>query len=106
MKDKNLEKAIKNLQHVIETKKRADQLKEAVRELEEAKKNSGELEEDNVPLSMILSTYCGVSNGLLFGIGGFVVGKAVETVMKKNNTVANIVNNFFKLIHDINEDTN
>jgi len=105
MKDKNLENAIKNLQKVIETRKGADQIQDAVRELKEAKENSKELEEsNNVSLSMLLSTYCGISNGPLFGIGGFVVGKIVETAMCKSEIVSGIVNDFFQLVHGINED--
>lgn len=105
MKDKDLEKAIKNLQKIVDSRRGNSQLEEALKTLEEAKTKAEKEEELDIPLPVLLSTYCGISNGPLGAAGGFVVGKIAEMAASKNEFAANILNGFMGLIHDINKDT-
>lgn len=104
MENKNLERAIKNLQNVIDDRKDKEQIESAVKALEEAKAEK-EKSEQQIPTSVLLSTYAGICNGPIGAVGGFVVGKIVEEVTKRNDMAAKMWNGFMKLIHDINSDS-
>lgn len=108
MKDKTLEKAIKNLQKIVDKRRGTDQIEEALTELEEAKKKAEMLEREEeleVPLPILVSIYCGISNGPWWALGGFAVGKLVEEVSNRSEIFYKFVNGFLELIHEVNRDS-
>lgn len=106
MKDKTLEKTIKNLQAIIEKRKNSDQLAEALKTLEELKQRVDKYEEEEleVPLPILFSIYCGICSGPVGILGGLAVGKLIEGAINKSPIANKIATGIFKFIYDVNTD--
>jgi len=107
MKDKILEKAIKNLQKIIDKRKGADQIEEAIANLEESNNRLEQLEkkEQEIPLPILTSIYFGISSGPWWALGGFAIGKIIEETAARNETFSKLANGFLRLIHETNRDS-
>jgi len=95
MKNKNLERTIKNLQKVIE--KRSENNGDEETELEED-------EELIPPLSVSFATYGGITNGGIGAVVGFLVGRGIEEITYRSDIAAIIVYNLLNIIHEVNSD--